>query len=48
MAIAFVLTFFAGFFACWFGKDWIKVTVNGIETEVRAFEDKIKALKAKL
>ena len=42
------LSFAGGFAACWFGKDKIKLWVNGVETEVRALEDKIKALRAKV
>lgn len=35
----------AGYAACWFTKDWVTGLVVGVETQVRAFEDKIKALK---
>lgn len=37
----------AGFVACWFTKDWVASFLISTETQIRAFEDKIKALKAK-
>lgn len=38
----------AGYAACWFTKDWATGLLVGAETQIRAMEDKIKALKAKL
>lgn len=36
-----------GYAAAWFTKDWVVSFFVGTETQIRAFEDKIKALKAK-
>lgn len=43
-----IIVFVAGFAACWFSKDKIKVWVMGAETFAATLEDKIRALKAKL
>jgi hypothetical protein len=40
--------FVGGYVACWFTRDWLTSVFVGAETQIRAFEDKIKALKAKL
>ena len=46
MAIAIVLAFFGGYFASIYSWPKVRLWVNGIETEIRALEDKAKALKA--
>lgn len=43
-----VLAFAGGYAASVFTWEKVKVWVVGVETQVRALEDKIKALKAKL
>ncbi len=42
------IVFAAGFTACWFSKDKIKVWVMGAETFISTLEDKARALKAKI
>ena len=43
-----IVTFGAGFAACWFAKDKIIQIVSGTESYVRALEAKAAALKAAL
>ena len=43
-----VVTFAAGFAACWFAKDKIAQIVTGTESYIKALEAKAAALKAAL
>jgi hypothetical protein len=44
----YALCILVGYVACIYSWDWVKLKVSGVETQVRALEDKIKALKASL
>ena len=44
----YALAFLGGYVACIYTWEWVKLKVSGVETQVRALEDKIKALRASL
>lgn len=42
------LAFIAGGAAVWFGKDWMTSFYKSAEDRIGAYEDKIRAIRAKL